>query len=194
MTVAALNSQSLDELRAVIDEMTSNAVLLTQYRDSLAAMGVPPPFLMRWVNRLIDEGRGREQGLSPGFWHGLQRTNTQRVWDEKGITDNALGMVQIESTLRQLRDKSKQYDVDVFVVNKLVEFRQKCPVDKGEGLLMELLDLAGLAPTDSTSSPSDYSEQRSDEIGERTGLPWGQYLWDVALGVSFGIGAILLLN
>lgn len=202
MAVQSLDAKKLEELRQLVDDMSNQAVLLNSIRERAVAVGMPRPLLVRVVSQLANDEGAKVDGMMDEIKVSSEKQVGVGSFDLLQARKMIDEMVQHELDLRHFRKISSSYGVDIFVINKLVELRQKCPLDKGEGLLREMASLAGIGLSSqsevtqdqSDSIPSDQSHdtRRSNQAKPDRGLK--QLFVDILLGLGLGVGAILLLS
>ncbi len=202
MAVQSLDAKKLAELRQLVDDMSDQAVSLNSIRERAIAVGMPRPLLVRVVNQLADDENAKVDGMMGELKISSEKQVGVGSFDVLQVRKMIDEMVQHELDLRHFRRISNSYGVDIFVINKLVELRQKCPLDKGESLLREMAFMAGIGlssesavtqdKSDSTPSGQSHDTRRSNQAKPDRGLR--QLFVDILLGLGLGVGAILLLS
>lgn len=202
MTVKSLDPKALNELRMLIADMSAAGTAQHEIRESLVALGVSRQLIIRAVGARVDDENMPLKDVISDFRNGVERQSGAGSFDESHARSELHKMVQHEKDIRHFRKVAGTYKVDAFIINKLAEFQQKSPLDKGEGLIGELLLLAGLtlpeANSDADSSSQSENVERTrksvQQQPSRDGRSFGQTLIDVCIGLGLGVGAILLLN
>ncbi len=201
MKHSSLNPQELRELQTIVQDMTQTTIKFVDIRAEYAAKGVPPGQLIRLVNSMIETGSIEvDQELKNMV--GTAESKFGRgtvIFDEFQVAFSK--MVELQHDLVNFRRLVTAFNVNPFVVNKLVELQSQSPLDNGQGLLRELYKLSGYNPQPIESEGIERTEeeqpvgcfgnilQRLDVSNDRKKL-----IIDVLLGIGLGVGGIHLLT
>ena len=201
MAVQSLNEQDLAQLRAVVDQMTEVAVLSQEKRKTAQSLGVPLPPFMNIVHMLAADPSTPLERPIEELRVLVEKKLGEGAFDEEKVRELLDETVLLEQDLAEQRKLARSFDVDVFIINKLVEIRIQSPLDQGEGLMNQLLLLYGLQPGASTAAGTQQTQSKCDRLAgivqERREPVWVRYrqlVLDVVLGVGLGVSAIALLT
>ncbi len=198
MKAKSLSVGELSELRGIINEMSKKIIVANEVRAQVAAKGIPMMQFNPLVNahpdndlKQIDTDLLRMVEIAEAKFG----KNCTTVEDLRKRFDE---LVQINQDLGNHRRLVRSYNVNPFVVNKLVELRSHSPLDQGESALAELIMLAGVDNVNSNDATDEQvvkaqksaNKARLTIISDET----RKILMDIALGVGLGIGGIHLLT
>ncbi len=201
MNNSSLSLQELKELQVIVKEMTEITVKVVEYRANYAAKGIPRDQFNRLVNSMCETGSIEvDQELS-------NMVNIAESKFGKGTVDLGLfkkvfsEMVEMQQDLMNYRRLISAFDINSFVVNKLVELRSQSPLDDGQGLIAQLNCLAGYEPnqlidggikTEAEEASASFYKKVIEKVGVSDDTK--KLVMDILLGVGLGVSGLHLLT
>lgn len=199
-----LNADDKKELRDVIDKMTAIQVDTTAKKELASGMGLPPVVLAQAVTIKVNNPSAPLVALIKRMRESVEQRLGSGAFNKSDVLELIDVLVMNQQDLRHYQKILNGFDVDNFIVNKLVEVRSRSPLDAGHGLLKEMIAIAGVSddvqaevPEDAESADGENKvagatpalrKQRLKEAAESR-----KTLWEVALGIGLGMSAIALL-